>query len=222
MKMKMKLNKFMYREQYEFLQKTLKNDELKLDEEKVEKETDGKIKEEEELVVKEKDEEKNEEEKPDEKKIVEENEKKKKDEFYSSSMESLSKVMIVQGIGDMSLKSLATLLSVTDKSPKEASLGIIKSMTGIDAKEQMREVTRIKSFIQAMDENMNGKLDSLIKKIDVMYGKVHKITEKMDAIAGKLHNITEKIDGKLDGNLTQKMDAIDRRSAGPRHGPTRP
>ena len=108
----------MYEEQYEFLQKTLKNDLFKLDQQQFDNETYVNIKEQNELVVKEKDEEeKNKEKKPyKKKKVEEENEKKKKDEFYSSSMESLSKVMIVQGIGDMSLKSLATLLCVTDKS----------------------------------------------------------------------------------------------------------
>ncbi|KAI8030331.1 hypothetical protein LOK49_LG01G00129 [Camellia lanceoleosa] len=105
-----------------FFIKTLKNDELKLDE----KETDGKKKEEE-LVVKEKHEKrKNDEEELDEKKMVEEKEmdeeelveKKKKDEFYLSSMKSLSNVMIIQDIGDMTLKSLATLFAA-GKSLKE-------------------------------------------------------------------------------------------------------
>ncbi|KAI7980653.1 hypothetical protein LOK49_Contig123G00005 [Camellia lanceoleosa] len=126
-----------------FFIKTLKNDELKLDEEKDEKETDGKKKEEE-LVVKEKYEKrKNDEEELDEKKMVEEKEmdeeelveKKKKDEFYLSSMESLLKVMIIQCIEDMILKSLATFLSVSGKFPKEESVEVIKFMIDISAKE---------------------------------------------------------------------------------------
>ncbi|KAI8031878.1 hypothetical protein LOK49_LG01G00130 [Camellia lanceoleosa] len=121
----------MYGKQYEFLHKNLKKDELKLDEEKDE-ETDGKKKEDE-LVIKEKYEKRmNDEEELDEKKMVEEGEmdeeklveKKKKDEFYLCSMESLSKVMIIQGIGYMTLKSLATLLSVAGKFPKDSSVEV--------------------------------------------------------------------------------------------------
>ncbi|KAI7980652.1 hypothetical protein LOK49_Contig123G00004 [Camellia lanceoleosa] len=132
-----------------FFIKTLKNDELKLDE----KETDGKKKEEEHVVKKKYEKRKNNEEEFDEKKMVEEEEmdeeelveKKKKDEFYLSSMKSLSMIMIIQDIGNMTLKSLA-ILSPAGKSLKETSVEVIKSMTGIDAKKQMRAFTRILSY----------------------------------------------------------------------------